>query len=56
MELSALSWFRTVARLEHMTRAAEELNLTQSSLSRAIRRLERELGVPCSTGRGAACA
>jgi DNA-binding transcriptional LysR family regulator len=46
VELSTLAWFRTVARLEHMTQAAEELGLTQSALSRAIGRLERELGVP----------
>jgi DNA-binding transcriptional LysR family regulator len=46
MELLQLSFFRVVARLEHMTRAAEELNLTQPSLSRAIARLEREVGVP----------
>jgi DNA-binding transcriptional LysR family regulator len=52
MELSALAWFRAVARLEHMTRAAEELGITQSSLSRAIRRLEREVGVPLFHRRG----
>lgn len=52
MELSSLSWFRTVARLEHMTRAAEELAITQSALSRAIRRLEGELGVPLFDRRG----
>lgn len=46
MELSQLAAFRAVARLEHMTRAAEELDVTQPSLSRAISRLEREVGVP----------
>lgn len=46
MELLQLSYFRVVARLEHMTRAAEELNVTQPSLSKAIARLEREVGVP----------
>ena len=46
MELLQLSSFRVVARLEHMTRAAEELNVTQPALSRSISRLERELGVP----------
>ncbi len=52
MELSSLSWFRTVARLEHVTRAAEELGITQSALSRAIGRLEREVGVPLFDRRG----
>jgi DNA-binding transcriptional LysR family regulator len=46
MELVQLSYFQVVARLEHMTRAAEELNITQPSLSKAITRLEREIGVP----------
>ncbi|MBA2754361.1 MAG: LysR family transcriptional regulator [Chloroflexia bacterium] len=46
MELLQLSYFWVVARLEHMTRAAEELNVTQPSLSRSITRLEREIGVP----------
>lgn len=46
MELVQLSHFRVVARTEHMTRAAEELNVTQPSLSRSIIRLEQELGVP----------
>lgn len=45
MELLQLSYFRVVARLEHMSRAADELHVAQPSLSRAIRRLEDELGV-----------
>lgn len=52
MELLQLSYFRVVARLEHMTRAAEELNVTQPSLSRSIARLEREIGVPLFTRHG----
>ncbi len=56
MELLQLAYFRAVAQREHMTRAAEELNVTQPALSRAIARLERELGVPCSTAGGEACA
>ncbi len=52
MELLQLSCFRVVARLEHMTRAAEELNVTQPALSRTIARLEREVGVPLFDRRG----
>ncbi len=46
MELSQLHYFRVTARLEHFTRAAEALHITQPSLSKAIANLERELGVP----------
>lgn len=52
MELVQLSQFCVVARLEHMTRAAEELNVTQPSMSRSMARLERELGVPLFDRRG----
>ena len=52
MELAQLAQFRAVAQHEHMTRAAEELNVTQPSLSRTIARLERELGVPLFDRRG----
>ena len=45
MELNQLEYFCTVARLEHMTRAAEELNITQPALSKVIARLEDDLGV-----------
>jgi DNA-binding transcriptional LysR family regulator len=46
VDLRQLEYFRTVARMEHVTRASAELGLTQPALSRAIARLERELGVP----------
>lgn len=46
MELQQLKYFQTVARLGHMTRAAEELYVSQPSLSRSIARLEQELGAP----------
>jgi DNA-binding transcriptional LysR family regulator len=46
MDLLHLTYFQTVARLEHMTRAAGELAVAQPSLSRAIARLEQELGAP----------
>jgi LysR family transcriptional activator of glutamate synthase operon len=46
MELLQLQYFITVARLEHMTEAAQCLHVTQSSLSKTIQRLEEDLGVP----------
>jgi DNA-binding transcriptional LysR family regulator len=45
MELLQLRYFQTVARLEHMTKAAEQLQIAQPSLSKTISRLEEDLGV-----------
>jgi DNA-binding transcriptional LysR family regulator len=44
MTLDQLAVFVAVAEREHVTRAAEALNLTQSGASAAIAGLERELG------------
>jgi DNA-binding transcriptional LysR family regulator len=46
MELNSLRQFLVVARLEHLSRAADELHIAQPSLSRTIARLENELGTP----------
>jgi DNA-binding transcriptional LysR family regulator len=46
MDLLQLKYFQTVARSEHMTRAAEELHISQPSLSKVISNLEEDLGVP----------
>ncbi|WP_332238853.1 LysR family transcriptional regulator [Sporolactobacillus sp. KGMB 08714] len=46
MQLRQLEYFQVVARLENMTRAAEELHVAQSSLSKMMSRLEEEVGVP----------
>ncbi|GAB2589339.1 LysR substrate-binding domain-containing protein [Kribbella endophytica] len=46
MDLNSLQHFLVVARLEHLSRAAEELHVAQPSLSRTIARLENELGTP----------
>ncbi|GMK43616.1 LysR family transcriptional regulator [Paenibacillus glycanilyticus] len=46
MELLQLQYFQTVARLEHITKAAEELQIAQPSLSKTIARLEANIGVP----------
>lgn len=44
MELTQLLYFRSVANTGSVTRAAEELYITQSALSRTIQRLEVEVG------------
>lgn len=41
-----LSYFATLARERHFARAAELCNITQPTLSAAIRKLEEDLGVP----------
>lgn len=47
-----LAQFAAVARHEHVTRAAQELGMPQSTLSRAIVRLEADLGVALLTRHG----
>lgn len=45
IELSELQYFRTVANLEHVTKAAQLLHISQPNLSNAISRLEAKMGV-----------
>ncbi|GAA2801765.1 LysR family transcriptional regulator [Saccharopolyspora taberi] len=45
MDLLRLRYFQVAARHEHISQAAQELCIAQPSLSRAIARLEAELGV-----------
>ena len=45
MEFLHLKYFQTVARTEHMTNSAKQLNIVQPALSRSIQALEKELGV-----------
>ncbi|MFI0780094.1 LysR family transcriptional regulator [Streptomyces sp. NPDC021212] len=62
VEIEAESWagaltprlaqFAAVARHEHVTRAAQELGVPQSTLSRAMVRLEEDLGVALFARRG----
>ncbi|MFD7442284.1 LysR family transcriptional regulator [Streptomyces sp. NPDC059909] len=47
-----LAYFAGVARHEHVTRAAQELAVPQSTLSRAMVRLEQDLGVALFTRKG----
>jgi DNA-binding transcriptional LysR family regulator len=44
-ELSVLSAFLTVAEQRSFTRAAKQLNISASALSRSVRQLEEQLGV-----------
>lgn len=44
MELLQLYYFQKVARNQHISKTAEELNISQPSLSQSIRKLETELG------------
>lgn len=44
MEIRVLKYFLAVAKHENISRAADELNLTQPTLSRQIGELEEELG------------
>ncbi len=45
-EFQQLEQFVAVARAKNFTRAADELNLSQSALSRSIQKLEEQLGQP----------
>ena len=45
MELLQLQYFERIAKYQSMSRAAEELHVSQPSLSSCIIRLEKELGV-----------
>ncbi len=45
MTLNQILYFRKVARLENYHQAAEELYISQPSLSRSMAALESELGI-----------
>ncbi len=46
MELAKLRYFYIVAKLGHVTRAAEEIHIAQPALTKAIKQLEEELDAP----------
>ena len=46
MELAKLRYFYLTAKRGHVTRAAEEIHIAQPALTKAIKQLEEELGVP----------
>ncbi|QCR33927.1 LysR family transcriptional regulator [Lysinibacillus sp. SGAir0095] len=46
MELQQLEYFKIVAEMQHMTHAAEQLNISQPALSKSISNIEQEIGVP----------
>ena len=51
MEIRTLRYFLAVAREENMTRAAEQLHVTQPTLSKTLKALEEELGKKLFTRR-----
>jgi DNA-binding transcriptional LysR family regulator len=54
VELTTLRYFRAIARIGHMTRAAGELGVSQPALSASLKKLESEVGAQLlhRTGRG----
>lgn len=52
MELMQIRYFLEVARTKHMTNSAKNLHITQPALTQAIRRLEKDLGVPLFVAKG----
>ena len=53
MTLNQILYFRKVARLENYHQAAEELYISQPSLSRSMAALESELGITLFERKGA---
>ena len=45
MELNKLYYFYVVAKHEHVTRASEELHISQPALTKTVKQLEEDLGV-----------
>lgn len=45
LEIQQLQYFKAVAAMQHMTNAAEKLNISQPALSKSIANMEQQLGV-----------
>lgn len=56
MEIQQLEYFKVVAETEHMTHAAELLNISQPALSKSISNIEQEIGVPLFDRQGRSIA
>jgi len=54
MDMRDLRYFETIAKLQHMGKAAQQLHRTQPALTSAVRRLEKDCGAPLfeKSGRG----
>ncbi|MEC1722936.1 LysR family transcriptional regulator [Schinkia azotoformans] len=52
MEWHQITYFQTVAKMQHITQAAEQLAISQPALSRSIAKLEDELGVKLFNRKG----
>lgn len=52
MEFMQIRYFLETAKTKHMTNSAKNLHITQPALTQAIRRLERDLGVPLFAAKG----
>lgn len=56
MTLDQLYYFKKLAELQHFTKAATELYISQPSLSRSIHNLEEELGASLFKKKRAKCS
>lgn len=52
MNLKQLQYFTKLAETEHYRKAAEALYITEPSLNRAVREMEKELGIQLFEKRG----
>lgn len=52
MELLQLKYFLLLAKVQHVSKTAEMLNISQPSLSSTMKKLEEELGVPLFIRKG----